>query len=209
MITLDHIAVAGENLDDCINHAETQLGTTLPMGGEHAQMGTHNALCQVGPDTYLELIAPNPSAPAPSRPRWFGLDQPPAPPRLTAWVLRCENLATTLETARAAGVNLGSAVPFARDHLRWLFSLRDDGAIPLDGAAPMIIEWQTPGPHPANGMADLGLSLNALEIKTPQADALLRLCDALGLTNHPQISQGPETQLRAQISSAGRTLTLT
>jgi hypothetical protein len=48
-------------------------------------MGTHNRLLKLGEGFYLELIAIDPQAPPPGRPRWFGLDRlelpvrPPAP----------------------------------------------------------------------------------------------------------------------------------
>lgn len=202
MIELDHIAVAGPTLADCADAFQQASGLALPMGGEHAQMGTHNRLCQLQNDTYLELIAVNPDAPAPDRPLWFGLDAPPNPPRMTAWLLRTDNLATALETAKAAGVDLGHPTPFHRGDLRWLFSLRDDGQIPLGGAAPMIIEWQTPGPHPSRSMADLGLSLRDLTIETPQADALQKLCDAIGLQDRPTITQSPDTRICAALETA-------
>lgn len=38
-------------------------------------MGTHNLMLRLGDSSYLEIIAINPAAPAPGRPRWFALDR--------------------------------------------------------------------------------------------------------------------------------------
>lgn len=56
-------------------------------------MATHNYLMSLGDDTFLEIIAANPSAPVPERPRWYGLDDPfvaeglKRQPRVLTWVV--------------------------------------------------------------------------------------------------------------------------
>lgn len=40
------------------------------------QFGTHNRCLGMEDGIYLEVIAVDPEAPPPSRPRWFGLDDP-------------------------------------------------------------------------------------------------------------------------------------
>lgn len=42
----------------------------------HPQFGTHNRCLGMEDGIYLEVIAVDPEAPPPSRPRWFGLDDP-------------------------------------------------------------------------------------------------------------------------------------
>ena len=56
-------------------------------GGRHARFGTHNRLLGLGPDLYLEVIAPDPDAAPFEGPRWFGLDTPPPVPRLANWIV--------------------------------------------------------------------------------------------------------------------------
>ncbi|MCP5086226.1 MAG: VOC family protein [Rhodobacteraceae bacterium] len=202
MTTFDHIALIAPSLAAGASHLHAATGLTLPAGGEHPQMGTHNLLTTFANDTYFEIIAPNPKAATPDRPRWFGLNAPPNPPRL-AWLLRCDDIYATLAKAAKAGVDLGTATPLKRDTLTWRFSLRDDGTIPLDGAAPQIIEWTTPGPHPSNNMADLGLRLDQLTIKTPHADTLAALLDALNLAAPPQLQCSENTQITAYLTLPG------
>ena len=67
-------------------------------------MGTHNSLLKLGERCYLELIAIDPEAAAPARPRWFDLDRPAMrallaqQPRLIHWVARTDDI----EAARRA-----------------------------------------------------------------------------------------------------------
>ncbi len=200
MITLDHIAVAARTLDEGAACVTSHTGLILPKGGEHPQMGTHNLLTTFGNDTYLEVIAPNPDAPALGRPRWFGLDEPPQPPRLLAWILRTDDIDACITKAAAIDIDLGTATPFKRDALRWRFSLRGDGSIPLGGAAPLIIQWDIPGPHPSNTMADLGLRLDQLTIETPHSDTLASLLNALNLENPPRLKCSNNTQITANLA---------
>ena len=45
-------------------------------------MGTHNRVLGMAGGMYLEVIAIDPDAAAPERPRWFGLDEPAMRERL-------------------------------------------------------------------------------------------------------------------------------
>jgi hypothetical protein len=70
---LDHLVVAARSLDDGVAWCEATLGVVPAAGGGHAPMGTHNRLLAVSsarfPHSYLEIVAVDPEAPAPSRPR--------------------------------------------------------------------------------------------------------------------------------------------
>jgi hypothetical protein len=138
-------------------------------------MGTHNALVRLGEAVYLEVIAVDPAGEKPSRARWFGLDHlaPSAPPRLATWVVRT----TDIEAAAAlASVPLGPIETMTRDSLSWRITILDDGSMPLDGAAPSVIQWSA-ADHPAKALPDFGCELEGLEIRHPQANlvgALLR-----------------------------------
>ncbi len=76
-------------LADGVAWVEATLGVPMQPGGRHPTMGTHNALLRLGRSAYLEVIAIDPDAPPPSRPRWYGLDDlaPDAPARLATWVV--------------------------------------------------------------------------------------------------------------------------
>ncbi len=130
-------------------------------------MGTHNRLLSLG-DLYLEVIAVNPAAPPPGRPRWFDLDRFSGPPRLTTWICRCDDLPAALA---AAPPGTGTPMALARGDFRWEMAVPDDGRLPFDGVFPALIRWHG-ALHPAPLLPDHGLRLSRLEVTHPQAGAL-------------------------------------
>ena len=62
MINFDHIAIAAPTLAEGADYIRNLTGLTFPTGGEHPDMGTHNLLTAIGPDTFAEVIAINPDA---------------------------------------------------------------------------------------------------------------------------------------------------
>ena len=165
MIALDHITVAAHTLEQGLRYLRDTLGIDLPRGGEHPRMGTHNHLLRLGESLFLEVIAINPAAPAPNRPRWFQLDDPALQaqlmqqPRLITWVARTDDIAAAL---LASAVPLGAIEVMQRGDLRWLITFANDGVMPEQGLIPSLIQWPA-GPHPAARMPDLGCSLEHFE----------------------------------------------
>lgn len=182
---LDHLAVAAADLASGAAHVEAALGTPTVPGGQHAAMGTHNRLLSLGPDTYLEAIAIDPAAQPPGRPRWFDLDNFEGGPRLSNWVLRCENLNAALSLSPP-----GSGVPMAlaRGDLRWRMAVPEDGRLPFDGVFPALIEWEGAA-HPAPRLPDAGLRLRRLILRHPLPDALQAALAQL--TSDPRIAVEP------------------
>ena len=74
MFELDHLVVVARDLDEGSAFVQNLLYIPLELGGKHDAMGTHNRLLNLGGGVYLEVITPDPDAPAPDRPRWFGMD---------------------------------------------------------------------------------------------------------------------------------------
>jgi len=191
---LDHLAVTAADLEQGADWVARALGVVPGPGGAHAHYATHNRLLGLGPGLYLEVIAPDPAAPRPAHPRWFGLDRAGAP-RLGNWIVRVPDLAAAVAAAPEAGV----AVPLSRGDLNWTIAVPPDGSLPLDGGYPTLIQWG-PGTHPAGRLPDLGLRLLALDILHPRADALRARLHAL---NDPRVSFVPAAApaLRARIAT--------
>lgn len=173
MFQFDHLAVSATSLEGGSAAVEAVLGTGLAGGGAHPHFGTHNRLLSLGSDAYLEVISIDPAAPPVAWPRWFGLDSFTGAPRLTNWVLRCDDLDAAL--ARL-GPGAGEPVELSRGEFRWRMAVPRDGLLPFDNLHPALIEWQ--GPHPAPRLPASGCRLSTLTVSHPGG---ARLSDLLGL----------------------------
>jgi hypothetical protein len=198
---LDHLVVAARTLDEGVRWVEARLGVMPQAGGQHVTMGTHNALLKLGPRVYLEVIAVDPTLPAPARPRWFGLDEPATQARLTRspalihWVVRCDEL----DAAVAALPETGSLLALSRGAFRWRIAVPPDGSLPWEGMLPTLIDW-VPGEggavrHPCDALPDAGCALLSLQVSHPAADlgtaGLVDQLRRLRLTGRVHLLNGP------------------
>jgi hypothetical protein len=210
MAEIDHLVVTAPTLAAASDWVEGILGVQLQAGGEHARMGTHNALLRLGDSAYLEAIATNPSAPRPERRRWFGLDElaSNAPPRLTTWVARTKDIRAA---ARAVEPGLEDAiVPMSRGSFEWLITVPGDRTMPLSGVAPSLIEWRSPV-HPATGLEDRGCRLVRVTARTPEPERLRAWLSALGLEDAVDVRSseggaGPSLVAEIETPTGARTL---
>ena len=198
----DHIAISCETLDSGVQAIEAALGVPLEPGGKHALMGTHNRLLSLGGEEYLEVIAIDPDAPPPGRPRWFDLDNFSGAPRLTNWVCRTDSLDSAIS---GAPIGVGEAHDMERGAYRWRMSIPANGKLPHDGAFPGLVEWQSD--HPARLLPDRGCRLVQLILGHPDADAVRVSLEKLG---DPRIvvEEAAAPSLRAEISTRNGTMTL-
>lgn len=184
-VCLDHIVVTAPELNAGVRAVEAELGVSLTPGGNHPRMGTHNCLLRLSEATYLEVIAADPEAPQPAWPRWFGLDRlaADAAPALAGWVARCSDI----RAAQAVCADtVGRIQPMTRAQLAWQITLRADGALPLGGAGPTLIEWET-AIHPAAALPDVGCRLAQLAVYHPDPERVYGLFTALDLQARPSV----------------------
>jgi Glyoxalase-like domain len=177
-LSIDHLTVVTPTLALGADYVLQTLGVAPQMGGEHPRMGTHNMLLRLGDDMFLEVIAPNPKATAPNRPRWFGMDhlRATSKPALTTWVIRTQGMNAT---HAAASEDLGKIEPMSRGAISWLLTIPEDGSVPLDGVAPGVIEWHA-DKLPASTLEDRGLSLVELQVFHPYPARVSRLLESVG-----------------------------
>lgn len=200
-LAIDHLVVAARTLDEGSEWIASRLGVAPAGGGRHDFMGTHNRLLGLGPDAYLEVIAIDPAATKPARPRWFELDHRAMRarlergPALIHWVARTGDVATA---APAAPVDLGEIIAASRGDYRWRVTLTRDGSLPADGVFPTLIQWDTA--RPAVALPDAGFRLEALALAHPRAAAIGAALRSIGLpADAPIAITEGEPRLAAQI----------
>jgi hypothetical protein len=194
MWELDHLAVTCADLDAGTAHVQAALGLPLLPGGQHQRYGTHNRLLGLGSGLYLEVIAPDPAAPRPPYPRWFGLDAAGAP-RLSNWIARTADLT---EALRQSPADAGDPVALTRGDLAWTIAVPADGHVPQSGGWPTLIRW-TAGTHPSARLPDAQVRLTRLDILHPDADSLAR---SLPMTDHRLVFRtAPAPALRATFAT--------
>jgi hypothetical protein len=175
MMEIDHLVVGASSLDEGQAWCEKVLGVTPLAGGKHALMGTHNRLLNISapnyPRCYLEIIAIDPEAPTPDRPRWFDLDQPTLRQALQQggaglihWVARVPDLDAALAQWRGEGVDAGEPVAASRGALSWRVALREDGRRLRREALPLPIEWDG-DQHPTDTMPASGVQLLSFDAR--------------------------------------------
>jgi hypothetical protein len=196
----DHLVLAARDLDAGAAWLEQHLGVALAAGGKHTRMGTHNRLLGLGDNFYLELIAIDPAAVPPDRPRWFALDRRQASdrPRLIHWVARSDDIE---RDAAGSAEPLGEILPMERGDYRWRISVPADGHLPGEGLVPTLIQWDVPF-HPSQRLAESGCRLMKLEGFHPQPVRIKAALTALGMGSrldvHP-CADGEPAQLVAYV----------
>jgi hypothetical protein len=169
---LDHLVIAARTLGEGAAYVRERLGVECAPGGKHPAMGTHNMLLSLGPEAYLEVIAVDPEAAAPARPRWFELDTPAMKARLASGpaLVHWAERTTDLEREAAAYPVRLAIESFSRGPYRWRMALTADGSFPGGGGLPTLIQWD--GPHPCAALPDSGVRLERLrhENGAPAAD---------------------------------------
>lgn len=181
---IDHLVIAADSLEQGVAWCEATFGVQPSGGGKHALMGTHNRVLDIStvrfPQCYLEIIAIDPEAPAPSRPRWFGLDQPTLREAVRQCPLLVHAVARTgmmeMLRQRLVNVDLDPGVPLAAQRdtpqglLKWRITVRDDGRTQCAGALPTLIEWT--GAHPCDHLPPTPLALQELVLHGVPQEAL-------------------------------------
>ncbi len=173
-------------------------------------MGTHNALLRLGDRIYLEIIAIDPAATRPLRPRWFGLDgialqaELTERPRLIHWVARTSEIE---RRAAACPVALGTVHTMSRGDYRWRITIPDDGTLPAKGIVPTLIEWDVPQ-HPAESLPQSNVSIAGLAAAHPDPAAIRAALAALGLDSALPVTYDRDARLAAMLRTPRGIVTL-
>lgn len=180
-VTIDHLVYACPELGSAVAQITAVTGAQAAAGGQHLGLGTHNALLSLGERTYLEIIAPDPSQPAPTGPLPFGLADLSAP-ALRSWAVAPADLDAVVQASRAAGFDYGPIVTGGRRttdgrELTWRMTSYPHSTAAT--AEPFLIDWAD-SPHPASA-APGGLVLEEFWLSSPDPGRLHEQLRALGL----------------------------
>jgi hypothetical protein len=200
-LVLDHVAIGCETLEQGAAYLRERLGVDIGPGGKHAGRGTHNRLMRMGERVYLELIAIDPDAPTPQRPRGFALDDVEQQqriherPRPVGWLASTRDLA--LDIAMSP-VHLGHVTEMTRGKLTWKISERDEGTLLERGLVPSLIQWPD-GVHPSASMADPGVRFERLRLLHPDPDHLTTLLEGIGVLHLVEVAASDDGEPRIEL----------
>lgn len=204
MLKLDHLTVIAPTLSEGVSHVRECLDLEVPFGTCHDYMGTHNHRLQLGKNVYLEIVALDPEGTSPERRRWFGLDDRQKVVadwnegrRLRGWVASTDAIDAVLSIRRAI---FGEKVPLPTAKPTFDFSMPADGSLPLEGAAPSLIDHRGE-PTAMASIPDLGARLRSLTLEHPDPAAIAALYRELAIDRPPAIVTGPKLRYRAEIET--------
>jgi hypothetical protein len=146
ILTLDHVTIAGSNLDT-MRRAFAAAGLPTNYGGRHANGITHMALAGFDDGSYLELIAPiKPFDHGSGMMAGWGKFMA-ADAGACAWAIRTDNLHREVEHLRSAGVpvsipELGGRRTVDGKELQWQTATAGPG--PAGAVLPFMIQDKTP-----------------------------------------------------------------
>ncbi len=192
---LDHVMYATHDLAATLTAIERDWGIAPTIGGGHEDLGSMNALADLGGGAYLEILGPDPNRTV--RDDWLAF-MAPLHHRLGFWAVRVDGIEAAVERATASGYDPG---PIEHEERRtpdgrllgWELCWRDDAAPVI----PFLIDWGATT-HPSTDSVK-GLRLVALHAEHPEPLEALRCVTALGTAL--DVAPGPAPRLIAEIDT--------
>ena len=176
-MTLDHLILAGPELNELAQLVRERLGIEPVVGGRHLGHGTHNALLGLGSGRYLELLAPDPQGAGGSFSDAIAHVRDPA---LHTWCASRGAADDVAERARAAGCVVRRQGMNRRlsdgSLLEWELVFVEGH--PYGTLVPFFIDWRG-SEHPSTKLKG-GAQLEELVLAHPDPGGLAELLDSLG-----------------------------
>lgn len=202
---LDHVVIAGPDLQGVIDWFEGLTGVIAAPGGAHPT-GTANALVALtiggvrGPQ-YIELIGPDPARLEPALPTTFGIATLDAP-QVRAYAVHPADIDGVVAGARERGYDPGDVTDLSRRTpagvlLEWRLTRGDDPRLDV----PFLIDW---GTTPQPGTSDLPtIELVSFVRVEPDPEPLRAVLEALGLGDGvAAVEEGPASAFRLTLRRA-------
>ena len=140
--------------------SKSSLAFRATLGGKHPGRGTRNAFIALGPNSFLEIVAPDPDQPPPKGPRAFfkGLTES----KLVRWFINSRDIRHDRDEAVSKGVPYGEVKPGSRQRLP------HPSQSAAKGARLISLRAEHPDPREAKRLLlVLGLKLPVKKAKRP------------------------------------------
>ena len=149
MNKIDHLVYAVPDLEKAVNQFERISGVRPVYGGKHQHQGTHNALINLGNNSYLEFLAIDPENKNIPPPRWMGIDLI-REPKITRWAVKSKAINEELNILKKIKPSLAITKTGKRQRqdgaiLQWELSIPQ--ATPEVEIYPFFIDWKS-SEHP-------------------------------------------------------------
>ena len=178
MKRIDHVVWAAPNLEQAVDLLEQHTGVRAAPGSSHPGEGTRNAILGLGPDAYLEVLAPDPAQAklAGAAAALAKLERP----TLRTFAVAADRLDLIGVELEKSGLPHAGVIPMSRrlasgQLVRWRLLVPTGHA--YGGLVPFFVDWGE-APHPSQG-AEGTCSLAGLTITHPQAWSLRPLLERL------------------------------
>lgn len=198
-VRLDHLILGVSDLGRAADVVSTTLGFAPVPGGRHVGRGTANRLMRLGPDSYLELLGPDPDQ---TGTQWIA-PEAVGVGRLIGWALRSSNIEEDAAQLRRTGFDLGPIGSMQREAPQGLLEWRMTETRLENGvmALPFLIDWGA-SPHPTESLP-CGPELLSLRVLMPDPERLDFVVEHLG--GLLVVEGAREPRLEAVIRAADRT----
>ena len=194
---IDHLIYADPDLDTAVATLHRRLGVEASGGGSTRVEALTTSCLRLGSRTYLELIAPDPSQPAPATPRPYGVEGI-THGGLVGWVVAVEDIEAARTYARSHGFDPGPVVDGHReDATGSLMHWRATANAQVAGPIPFLISWGDTR-HPAVD-APVGLTLRSLSVEHLRPTEIRTALAAMGAD--VEVRRAPRPALMARIDS--------
>lgn len=193
---LDHILLGVKDLDEGISFIEKESGVRASAGGSHPGAGTRNALISLGPERYLEIIAPDPQQSSAPNALHTGLAKLRAP-TVIGWAIRTHFISGVAANMRKAAIAFDGPLDGSRKRpggllLHWkTLRFKDDRS----GSLPFFIEWGKNTTHPSVD-APPGCRLASFSVVSPSPAELRHLLNLVGVGVTVDLGEAPKLTAR-------------
>jgi hypothetical protein len=187
---IDHVLLGVRDLDAGVREFEMLTGVKPVYGGKHPDRGTHNALVSLGPETYLEIIAPQPGVKMNEDLASFNFEHlTPVGFAIAATDAETVRKQLARGDVKTTALRAGSRVTPKGATLRWQTFGVDDSA-----EAPFFIHWEDLSVHPAKTSPG-GCTLARFEVPSGKDQINDRIRKAFGLNYETSSGDRPRMTL--------------